>query len=107
MALHKLNHCCRKITLSKALFYDEGNFEYVHYFNQAMRAQKLFLRDVDYVVQNGKVQIVDEFTGRILDGRRYSDGLHQAIEAKRKYQDCPAQSHLSHNYLPKIFCYVR
>ncbi len=62
--------------------YDEDNFEYVHYFNQAMRAHKLFLHDVDYVVQDARVQIVDEFTGRILDGRRYSDGLHQAIEAK-------------------------
>ena len=53
--------------------------------NQAMRAHKLFLHDVDYVVQDARVQIVDEFTGRILDGRRYSDGLHQAIEAKEKY----------------------
>ena len=66
----------------KGSIYDEENFEFVHYFNQAVRAHRLFFRDVDYVVQACKVQIVDEFTGRILEGRRYSEGLHQAIEAK-------------------------
>ena len=66
-----------------SLFTDE-NFEFIHYFTQAMRAHKLYARDVDYVVQDGKVQIVDEFTGRILYGRRYSEGLHQAIEAKER-----------------------
>ncbi len=60
------------------------NFEYIHYFTQALRAHKLYAKDVDYVVQDGKVQIVDEFTGRILYGRRYSEGLHQAIEAKER-----------------------
>ena len=62
--------------------FDEEDFEYVHYFTQAIRAHKLYTPDVDYVVKDGQVQIVDEFTGRILEGRRYSDGLHQAIEAK-------------------------
>lgn len=62
--------------------YDGENFEFVHYMTQAMKAHTLFSRDVDYVVAEGKVEIVDEFTGRILHGRRYSDGLHQAIEAK-------------------------
>jgi preprotein translocase subunit SecA len=62
--------------------YDGENFEFVHYMTQAVKAQVLFHRDVDYVVAEGKVEIVDEFTGRILHGRRYSDGLHQAIEAK-------------------------
>jgi len=62
--------------------FDEENFEYIHYFTQALKAHKLFHNDVDYVIQEGQVQIVDEFTGRILSGRRYSDGLHQAIEAK-------------------------
>ncbi|MFA7168859.1 MAG: preprotein translocase subunit SecA, partial [Sphaerochaetaceae bacterium] len=62
--------------------YDDENFEFVHYVTQAVRALKLYHKDVDYVVVDGKVQIVDEFTGRILVGRRYSDGLHQAIEAK-------------------------
>jgi preprotein translocase subunit SecA len=62
--------------------FDEQNFEYVHYFTQALRAHTLYNADVDYVVKDGQVQIVDEFTGRILEGRRYGDGLHQAIEAK-------------------------
>ena len=62
--------------------FDEQNFEYVHYFTQALRAHTLYHPDVDYVVRDGTVQIVDEFTGRILEGRRYGDGLHQAIEAK-------------------------
>ena len=62
--------------------YDGENFEFVHYMTQAVKAQVLFNKDVDYVVAEGKVEIVDEFTGRILHGRRYSDGLHQAIEAK-------------------------
>ncbi len=67
--------------ISGSLF-DPENFEYTHYMTQAMRAHKMFKRDVDYVVQDGKVEIVDEFTGRVLVGRRYSEGLHQAIEAK-------------------------
>jgi len=71
----------KKGLIKGSLFTDE-NFEYIHYFTQALKAQALFHRDVDYVVQDGLVQIVDEFTGRILHGRRYSDGLHQAIEAK-------------------------
>ncbi|MBQ2572514.1 MAG: preprotein translocase subunit SecA, partial [Treponema sp.] len=62
--------------------FDEQNFEYVHYFTQAVRAHVLYHADVDYVVKDNQVQIVDEFTGRILEGRRYGDGLHQAIEAK-------------------------
>jgi len=64
--------------------FSEQNFEFIHYFTQALRAHKLYAKDVDYVVQDGKVQIVDEFTGRILFGRRYSEGLHQAIEAKER-----------------------
>ena len=64
--------------------YADENFEYVHYVTQAVKALRLYSVDVDYVVVDGQVQIVDEFTGRILHGRRYSDGLHQAIEAKEK-----------------------
>lgn len=56
----------------------------VHHVNQALKAHKVFKRDVDYMVTDGQVLIVDEFTGRVLEGRRYSDGLHQAIEAKEK-----------------------
>ena len=66
----------------KDSLYSDENFEYIHYFTQAIRAHKLYAKDVDYVVEDKQVQIVDEFTGRILHGRRYSDGLHQAIEAK-------------------------
>ncbi|MFW6274752.1 MAG: preprotein translocase subunit SecA [Spirochaetota bacterium] len=67
--------------IQDSLFTD-NNFEFIHYFTQAVKAHRMFQRDVDYVVQEGKVEIVDEFTGRILTGRRYSEGLHQAIEAK-------------------------
>jgi len=74
----------KKRSLIQGAIVDEENFEYIHYFTQALRAHKLFHLDVDYVVQDGLVQIVDEFTGRILHGRRYSDGLHQAIEAKER-----------------------
>jgi preprotein translocase subunit SecA len=62
--------------------YDPGNVELVHHVNQALRAHVLFKKDVDYVVKDDEVIIVDEFTGRLMPGRRYSDGLHQALEAK-------------------------
>lgn len=62
--------------------YDPVNLEILHHLIQSLRAHKLFRRDVDYVVKDGKVVIVDEFTGRLMPGRRWSDGLHQAIEAK-------------------------
>lgn len=62
--------------------YDIGNVNLVHHVNQALRAHKMHLRDVDYIVKDDKVVIIDEFTGRMMEGRRYSDGLHQAIEAK-------------------------
>ncbi len=62
--------------------YDIGNVALVHHVNQALRAHKMHIRDVDYIVKDGKVVIIDEFTGRMMEGRRYSDGLHQAIEAK-------------------------
>jgi preprotein translocase subunit SecA len=62
--------------------YDPKNIEWLHHLNQALKAHKLFQRDVDYIVNNGEVVIVDEFTGRTMPGRRYSDGLHQALEAK-------------------------
>ena len=74
----------KKKNLIQGSIVDEENFQYIHYFTQALRAHKLFHIDVDYVVEDGLVQIVDEFTGRILHGRRYSDGLHQAIEAKER-----------------------
>ena len=80
----KIEELLQKRGLIKGSVVDEENFEFIHYFSQAIRAHKLYHIDVDYVVQDGQVQIVDEFTGRILHGRRYSDGLHQAIEAKER-----------------------
>src|SRR5450631_4877830 len=62
--------------------YDVENVSVVHHVNQALRAHKLFHRDKDYIVRNGEVVIIDEFTGRMMPGRRYSEGLHQALEAK-------------------------
>ncbi|MBI4478001.1 MAG: preprotein translocase subunit SecA [Acidobacteria bacterium] len=64
--------------------YDPANMPVLHHINQALRAHALFKRDVDYVVNDGQVVIVDEFTGRLMPGRRWSDGLHQAVEAKEK-----------------------
>ncbi|MFN4276323.1 MAG: preprotein translocase subunit SecA [Ferrovibrio sp.] len=68
--------------LKSESLYDVDNIAAVHHANQALRAHKLFTRDVDYIVKDGKVIIIDEFTGRMMEGRRYSDGLHQALEAK-------------------------
>ncbi len=62
--------------------FEHRNIETLHHLNQALKAHALFKRDTDYIVQNGKVVIVDEFTGRLMPGRRYSEGLHQALEAK-------------------------
>ncbi len=62
--------------------YDYANVSLVHHANQALRAHKLFTRDVDYIVKNDKVVIIDEFTGRMMEGRRFGEGLHQALEAK-------------------------
>jgi preprotein translocase subunit SecA len=64
--------------------YDPVNMPLLHHVNQALRAHALFRRDVDYMVKDGQVVIVDEFTGRLMEGRRWSDGLHQAVEAKEK-----------------------
>jgi preprotein translocase subunit SecA len=68
--------------LSVDNLYDPGNIELLHHTNQALKAHTLFKRDVDYIVKDGEVIIVDEFTGRLMPGRRYSEGLHQALEAK-------------------------
>lgn len=77
-----INDILHQHNLIRGSLEDEENFEYTHYFTQALRAHILFKNDVDYLVRDGKVEIIDEFTGRVLEGRRYSDGLHQAIEAK-------------------------
>ena len=68
--------------LTEGNLYDVFNVSLVHHVQQSLRAHTLFARDVDYIVKNGQVIIIDEFTGRMMDGRRYSDGLHQALEAK-------------------------
>jgi preprotein translocase subunit SecA len=68
--------------LSAGTLYDIHNVSLVHHANQALRAHKLFARDTDYIVRDDKVVIIDEFTGRMMEGRRYSEGLHQALEAK-------------------------
>jgi len=68
--------------LETGTLYDIHNISLVHHVNQALRAHKLFTRDVDYIVKDDKVVIIDEFTGRMMSGRRYSEGLHQALEAK-------------------------
>ena len=72
----------QKRILKNNNFYDPANLDLVHHVNQALKANLLFNKDTDYIIRDGKVQIIDEFTGRVLDGRRFSDGLHQAIEAK-------------------------
>ena len=72
--------------LKKNNFYDPQNISLVHHINQALKANLLFAKDKDYIVKDGKVQLIDEFTGRVLEGRRFSDGLHQAIEAKEKVE---------------------
>jgi preprotein translocase subunit SecA len=66
--------------------YDIFNISLIHHVQQSLRARVLYARDVDYIVRDGKVVIIDEFTGRMMEGRRYSDGLHQALEAKEKVQ---------------------
>ena len=72
----------QKRLLKNNNFYDPQNLNLVHHVNQSLKANFLFQKDKDYIVKDNKVQIIDEFTGRILSGRRFSDGLHQAIEAK-------------------------
>ncbi len=70
--------------LQPGSLYDMANIALVHHADQALRAHKMFQKDVDYIVKDDKVVIIDEFTGRMMEGRRYSDGLHQALEAKER-----------------------
>ncbi|MDZ4322889.1 MAG: preprotein translocase subunit SecA, partial [Alphaproteobacteria bacterium] len=72
--------------LNDSSLYDIQNVPIVHHVNQALRAHKLFTLDVDYMIKDDKVMIIDEFTGRAMEGRRYSEGLHQALEAKEKVE---------------------
>ena len=75
--------------------YDSINISVVHHVNQALKAHKIFQRDKDYIVRNDKVTIIDEFTGRMMEGRRWSDGLHQACEAKEKVSIQPENQTLA------------
>jgi preprotein translocase subunit SecA len=75
--------------LTEGALYEAVNVTIVHHVNQALRAHKLFQRDKDYIVRNGEVVIIDEYTGRMMPGRRYSEGLHQALEAKEHVQVQP------------------
>src|SRR5215467_12967222 len=75
--------------------YDIESVTVVHHANQALKAHKLFQRDRDYIVKGGQVVIIDEFTGRMMPGRRYSEGLHQALEAKERVQIQPENQTLA------------
>jgi preprotein translocase subunit SecA len=81
--------------LEEGDLYDIQNVTVVHHLNQSLRAHVLFTRDVDYIVRQGRVVIIDEFTGRMMEGRRYSDGLHQALEAKERVQVQPENQTLA------------
>ena len=75
--------------------YDITNTQVVHHLNQALKANVMFRKDIDYIVKDGKIIIIDEFTGRMMDGRRWSDGLHQAVEAKEQVQIEPENQTLA------------
>jgi preprotein translocase subunit SecA len=81
--------------LDEGSLYDAVNVTIVHHVNQGLRAHKLFQRDKDYIVRNGEVVIIDEFTGRMMPGRRYSEGLHQALEAKERVTVQPENATLA------------
>ena len=80
--------------------------ERIHSVNQLLKAYTLFEKDTEYILDEGKVKIVDEQTGRVLDGRRYSDGLHQAIEAKENVKVEDATQTIRYHHAAKLFPYV-
>ena len=83
--------------------YDPTSIEKLHHLNQALKAHVLFKKDVDYIVRDNQVIIVDEFTGRTMEGRRYSDGLHQALEAKERVKIEQENQTLAIHHLPELF----
>ncbi|MDF1633490.1 preprotein translocase subunit SecA [Mycoplana sp. MJR14] len=92
----KLENLLREAGLLKGeSLYDVENVAIVHHINNALKAHKLFTRDKDYIVRNGEIVIIDEFTGRMMPGRRYSEGQHQALEAKEKVQIQPENQTLA------------
>ena len=90
----------------KASIYDIENVTLVHHINQALKAHKLFHKDTDYLVKDNQVIIIDEFTGRMMEGRRFSDGLHQALEAKEKVTIQPENQTLASITFPKLLPFI-
>src|ERR1700693_2893730 len=96
VGMTRLEDMLREAGLLKSeALYDVENVSVVHHINQGLRAHRLFQRDKDYIVRNGEVVIIDEFTGRMMPGRRYSEGLHQALEAKEHVQIQPENQTLA------------
>src|SRR5690606_14977558 len=92
----KVEQMLREANLFKGeSLYDVENVAIVHHLNNALKAHKLFQRDKDYIVRNGEIVIIDEFTGRMMPGRRYSEGLHQALEAKEHVRIQPENQTLA------------
>ena len=87
--------------------YDNVQANLVHQFTVALKAKEVYQRDKDYIVQGGEVKIVDEFTGRILEGRRWSEGIHQAVEAKEGVQDQGGESDPRHDHAAELLPAVR
>jgi preprotein translocase subunit SecA len=87
--------------------YELNNIDMLHGVEQALRAHALYRKDVDYMIKDGQVLIVDEFTGRVLPGRRWSDGLHQAVEAKEKRQDRAREPDARDDHPPELLPHVR
>ena len=96
----------RQGLLDGSNLYDYENTQVVHHLNQALKANVAFKRDIDYIVKDDKVVIIDPFTGRMMDGRRWSEGLHQAVEAKegRRHRAREPDPRLDH--LPELFPHV-
>ncbi len=86
--------------------YDATNMDINHHVQQALKANVMFHRDRDYVVKDDEIIIVDEFTGRLMPGRRWSDGLHQAIEAKEGVKIQRENQNAGHHHLPELLPYV-
>ena len=87
--------------------YDVSNITLVHHVTNALKAHKLFARDKDYIVKDGQVVLIDEFTGRMMEGRRFSDGLHQALEAKEGAAIQPENQTLASVTFQNYFRHVR
>ena len=87
--------------------YDPENTDLVHHVNQALIANKLFKKESDYIVRGGEVILIDEFTGRMMSGRRLSNGLHQAIEAKEKITVKPENTTLASVTFQNYFRYTK